>query len=264
MNEEKNLMKIEEKITKEKIIQYLDAFGMSTGLTEQEQSQFIEIAIAYQLNPFKREIYCIPFMTSVKEDDKWVKKKKLSIITGYEVYIKRAERLKVLDGWNVKTFGKIPDLKAVITIHRKDWSHPFEHEVWFREYNLENKIWQNKPVTMIKKVAVAQGFRMAFPDEFGGMPYTNDEMPDNMTKEIEVESQEIPENNIKTNEQIIFEKVNDFIDANNDLKDICEKLSTFGIDKKYIANTIHENKYETEKILSIFTNFIMKKEAEKK
>ena len=29
---------------------------------------------------------------------------------------------------------------------------------------------------MTKKVAMAQAFRLCFPDEFGGMPYTNDEI----------------------------------------------------------------------------------------
>ena len=42
-------------------------------------------------------------------------------------------------------------------------------------------MWASKPYTMIKKVAIAQGFRLAFPDEIGGMPYTADELPDEMT-----------------------------------------------------------------------------------
>ena len=33
---------------------------------------------------------------------------------------------------------------------------------------------------MIKKVAMAQAFRLCFPDELGGMPYTSDEMTEEM------------------------------------------------------------------------------------
>jgi hypothetical protein len=36
--------------------------------------------------------------------------------------------------------------------------------------------WKNKPVTMTKKVAMAQGFRLCFSDELGGMPYTAEEL----------------------------------------------------------------------------------------
>ena len=40
-------------------------------------------------------------------------------------------------------------------------------------------MWGSKPRTMIKKVAIAQGFRLAFPVELGGIPYTADELPGN-------------------------------------------------------------------------------------
>ena len=39
---------------------------------------------------------------------------------------------------------------------------------------------------MLKKVATAQGFRLCFPEEFGGMPYTSDELPDEMVKPKDV------------------------------------------------------------------------------
>jgi len=174
-----------EVITNEKIVGYLNTFGM-TNLTEQETMQFIEIAVAYQLNPFKREIYCVPYVSNVKDENgKWTKERKLSIITGFEVYLKRAERTGKLNGWNVTTAGKIQDetFRAVITIHRTDWTHPLVHEVYFKEYKRDSKIWNEKPVTMIKKVAISSGFRMAFPDEFAGMPYAKEEMPEDMTED---------------------------------------------------------------------------------
>jgi phage recombination protein Bet len=154
-----------------KINKYLDSFGMG-NLTPPEKTQFVEIALAYKLNPFKREIYCVAYNSQ--------QGRKLSIITGYEVYLKRAERLGDLDGWSAVTDEKLT--KAVVTIHRKSWKQPFVHEVFMSEYNQGNNMWRSKPATMLKKVAIAQAFRMAFPDEFGGMPYTADELPDNMTQ----------------------------------------------------------------------------------
>lgn len=169
-------------------------FANETSITERETASFFQIAKAFNLNPFKREIYCVAY----GEGDK----RQLSIITGYEVYIKRAERTGMLDGWKVEFFGRFekqtvkkemngrngPYTKTVeqvvelercfarITIHRKDRSIPFEHEVEFAEYTQNNSMWNAKPVTMLKKVAIGQGFRLAFSDELSGMPYLAEEI----------------------------------------------------------------------------------------
>jgi phage recombination protein Bet len=155
---------------------YLDVVGLGGKLDDSEKRQFFEIAQAFGLNPFKREIYCAKYGEGQYA--------KLSIIVGYETYIKRAERSGALDGWQVVTEGSVKanDLRAVITIHRNDRKFPFVHEVHYSEYVQKtkegkvNKFWDEKPFTMIKKVAIAQGFRMCFSDELGGMPYTSDEV----------------------------------------------------------------------------------------
>ena len=178
-------------ISENEIMDYVKTFTGASALTVGETKQFVNVAKAFNLNPFKREIYAIPYDKSVMRDGKWVKERQLSIITGYEVYLKRAERTDRLDGWEVTTEGEGEAMKAVITIHRKDWKHPFHHEVYFSEVAKKDRdgkpqsMWKTMPKFMLKKVAVAQGFRMAFPDEFGGMPYTADELPDNMTKGAE-------------------------------------------------------------------------------
>jgi phage recombination protein Bet len=148
-------------------------FSSGTKLTEQQKKLFVAIAIRSQLDPFKREIHPIPYK---KEDGSYA----LSIVTGYEVYLKRADASGKLDGWKVWTEGKTQDgtLKACIEIKRKDWSTPLIHEVLFTEYNLGRSLWKTKPITMIKKVAIAQGFRLAFSEELAGMPYTADELPE--------------------------------------------------------------------------------------
>ena len=91
--------------------------------------------------------------------------------------MKRAENSGQLAGWRVWTEGTGADLKSCIEIKRKDWEQPFYHEVFLDEYTQNNSMWKTKPRTMIKKVAIAQGFRLAFPVELGGIPYTADEMP---------------------------------------------------------------------------------------
>lgn len=163
----------QDKVTDAELTLHLENLGLLKDLTAGEKNSYLQIAKAFNLNPFKREIHVSKYNGQ------------MSIITGYEVYIKRAERTWQLDGWNVITTGSVAgnDLKAVITIYRKDRSHPF---IWEAEYNefvqktrdgIVTKFWQ-KATMMIKKVAISQGFRLCFSDELGGMPYTADEMPD--------------------------------------------------------------------------------------
>ena len=143
---------------------YLESMG--NGLKEHHRNQFLEICKAYQLNPFKREVYGIQYGNN------------FNIIVGYEIYLKRAEMSGQLAGWKAWTEGSGSDMKGCVEIKRKDWEEPFYHEAYLDEYDQKNSMWKNKPRTMIKKVAISQAFRMAFPVELGGIPYTADELPE--------------------------------------------------------------------------------------
>jgi phage recombination protein Bet len=170
---------VKEEIEEKTIVEYLDAFGLSNQLSDQEKKQFIQIATSFQLNPFKREIYCVPYG--------YGENRKLSILVGYEVYLKRAERTGLLDGWRAWIDGSGEDGKAVVEIWRKDWSKPFIHEVFWKEAAQKKKdgtltsFWKKQPKFQLKKVAISQAFRMAFPDELGGMAYDAAELPEEMT-----------------------------------------------------------------------------------
>ena len=143
--------------------QYLESFG--NKLSKAHKNQFLNICQSFGLNPFIREIYGVPFGD------------KFNIIVGYEVYLKRAENSGRLAGWRSWTEGEGRGMKGCVEIQRTDWKAPFYHEVYLTEYDQSNSMWKSKPMTMIKKVAIAQGFRLAFPVELGGLPYTSDEMP---------------------------------------------------------------------------------------
>jgi hypothetical protein len=99
------------------------------------------------------------------------------------VYIKRAERTGKLDGWKCWVEGEGMSMKAIIEIYRKDQSHPFQHEAYYSEAvqtkydGNPNRTWSKMPRFMLKKVAIGQGFRLCFPDEMGGMPYEEAEIP---------------------------------------------------------------------------------------
>lgn len=167
-------MKEEKVITEEYIRQYIDTMMEKDLLTEHEKAQFIQTAVVQQLDPFKREIYAIKYNYFSNKTNR--NEIVFNLVTGYEVYLKRANASGVLAGWEVKDIKDGNDIKACITIHRKDWTHPFYHEVWLREYRSNKDIWRDKPITMIKKIAMSQGFRLAFPLELGGLIYTAEEM----------------------------------------------------------------------------------------
>ena len=164
METSKEIVKQDTKaVTQKDVDDYL--FGSGTKLTEAQKTLFYNIAISCQLNPLKREIYAVVYGQN------------FNLITGYEVYLKRAERTGLLDYWRATVRHEDGEWIGVCEIKRKDRSEATVIEAWLDEYEQKNKMWQEKPRTMIRKVAIAQAFRMVFPDELGGLPYTFDEMP---------------------------------------------------------------------------------------
>ena len=167
----------DQKSLKETAIEYLKAYGYDKSLSAEEQTQFVQTAMANDLNPFKREIHIAVYGEGAN--------RKVSIITGYQIYLKRAERTGNLDGWRAWLEGGGQEMKAVVEIFRKDWSHSFTHEVYWEEAVQKKKdgnptqFWAKQPRFQLRKVAIAQGFRLAFPDELGSLPYETAELPDN-------------------------------------------------------------------------------------
>jgi len=163
-------------VQKQTLLDYLAAFGLASQLTQEEKLQFIEVAQAFKLNPFKREIH-----VAVYGEGEY---RRMSIVVGYQVYLDRAERTGQLDGWRAWVEGQGEDMKALVEIHRKDWHSPFVHEVYWKEAVQRKRdgqptsFWSKMPKFQLKKVAISQGFRLAFPSELGGMPYDPAELPD--------------------------------------------------------------------------------------
>jgi phage recombination protein Bet len=149
--------------------------------TPSEITLFLNQCVMFGLNPFKREIYLI----------KYSDKDPATFVVGYEVYLKRAERTGKWAGMETGTEGAVPDMRAWVKVKRQDWKEPLCHEVFYDEYvqqkdewidgkrtgkKVPTRFWAEKPRTMLKKVAIAQALRMAFPDELAGMPQVIEEM----------------------------------------------------------------------------------------
>ena len=194
------------------LLEYMDSMGLTDQLLETEKKQFLAVAQAYGLNPFKRDIYATIYVA------KNGGKRTFTIIVGYEVYLKRAEESGQLDGWKVdfldsQTAG-IP-FSATVTIWRKDRTHSFEWTVYYHEqvqttkdYNtgeLRPTAFWVKAYQQLRKVAISQAFRLYFPEKNGGMPYTREEMPD---YSVEDTTAELVKDQQKVEERTGIEKIN--------------------------------------------------------
>ena len=241
---EKSIMKVTEsaaiELTPKTIKAYINQYA-----TDQEIALFLNQCAMFQLNPFKREIYLIKYSSN----------QPATFVVGYEVYLKRAERT---DKWAGMESGTEDDpktgrtLKAWAKVYRKDWTACLYHEVYLEEYIQKTKegeptrFWKDKPRTMLKKVAISQAFRMAFPDEFAGMPYTAEEMPvdhakipaaevivevDPIRAELEADGETVNETPPQMTSQ--FEKLPDFQKAKKALGErvYYDCLGQFGYEK---------------------------------
>ena len=155
--------------------------------TDQEAFMFMQLCKAQGLNPFLKEAYLVKYGNQAA-----------TIITGKDTFTKRADRLPQYDGFKagviVLSQGKVTHregsffvvgeelLGGWAEVFRKDRGQSFRNEVSLAEYERKKadgslmSNWKTMPATMIRKVALVQSLREAFPDEFGGM-YSPEEMP---------------------------------------------------------------------------------------
>ena len=188
--------------------QYLVS-GDHRAVTDQEVVFFINLCRYRGLNPFLREAYLIKFGDSPA-----------TIIVGKDVFTKRAANHPDCAGWQAGVIVRrgeelieregslVLDDEVLVggwaKVYRNSWKEPLKVAVSLREYERKGKdgkpqrSWAEMPATMIRKVALVQALREAFPDEFGGM-YVAEEMgiepntlPTNVVN-VQEESNELPQ-----------------------------------------------------------------------
>lgn len=173
---------VEITLTPEIIRSYLiKGVGASTATT-QEIVQFMELCRHQRLNPFLKEAYLI----------KPEEGKPATILAGKDAFAKRAQRNERFNGYTAGVIVRVAQHDAPVErvgslvlpnetlvggwakVFRSDWVVPAEITVALNEYKRTTPIWGSKPATMIRKVALVQALREAFP-ELAGM-YAAEEM----------------------------------------------------------------------------------------
>lgn len=156
------------------------------NITMQEVVMFINLCKFSGLNPFLREAYLIKYGNQPA-----------TMVVGKDAIQKRAMRNPRYEGQQagvivLKEDGsienrigmlKLPNEELVggwATVYVKGYQHPVEVTVSFDEYcqkkdGRPSSNWAAKPATMIRKVALVQALREAFPEDLGAM-YSPEEM----------------------------------------------------------------------------------------
>ena len=151
--------------------------------SDQEVAMFINLCQYQGLNPFLREAYLI----------KYSDKAPASTVVGKDAFTRRARQIPECKGYAagvavMDKAGNYVEREGAIVlpgeqlvggwceVYSDSFIQPFKSSAALSEYDQRNSMWNSKPATMIRKVALVQALREAFPDKFQGM-YDADEMP---------------------------------------------------------------------------------------
>lgn len=179
------------------------------NVTDQEVGMFLNLCRFQHLNPFLREAYLIKFGNQPA-----------TIVTGKEAITKRAMRNPAYAGQQAGIVIYHPETgelehRAGALLMRdeqlvggwakvfiKGFQVPIEAVVSYDEYvglkndGSVNGQWAKKPATMIRKVALVQALREAFPEDLGGL-YASEEVGVDINEAamapIEIDQQPEPE-----------------------------------------------------------------------
>ena len=188
-------------VTKSDVDSWLRTFGVTKDLLPNEVEAFTTMATMMNLNPFKKEIHVVAYGNKADPS-----KRTLAIMTGYEVYIERAEATgKLEDWWMEEADPNTPIEKywARVCVKRTDrnkvqnWIVYYAESVQNNSYGKPNANWKKQPRFMTKKTAISQGFRLFFKGALSGLPNTADEMPDYSERNITPDPVAIPKDTAK-------------------------------------------------------------------
>ena len=171
------------------------------AITDQELTMFLSICKFAKLNPFLREVYLIKYGNAPA-----------TMVVGKEVLLKRAMRSPKYEGAQsgviiLSENGELKEREGTFVLDNetlvggwakvnvKGYVAPIYTSVSMKEYSTGQSNWKTKPATMIRKVALAQALREAFPEENAAL-YDASEMDktvlDTAGKEIVLDETPIP------------------------------------------------------------------------
>lgn len=162
--------------------------------SDKEIFSFMAQCQARGLNPLAKDCYMTTFRTANGGTS-------VSVITSKDYFVRTANMQPTFDGMEAGVVVKRKDgeleyregclvggqterlVGGWAAVYDKRRSHPSKAVVSLDEYDQHRSLWKSKPATMIRKVALVQALREAYPEQFGGV-YDGSEMPSHETPEV--------------------------------------------------------------------------------
>lgn len=151
--------------------------------TPKEVELFLRYCQAHRLDPIgTKDAYLIKYGSQPA-----------SMVTGYQVFNRRAKSFpsyrgiksgvvverggEVVHKQGSAVYGQLGEtlIGGWAEVYVDGWQAPVYNEVSLRDYSTGKSNWAKMPGVMVEKIAKANAWRTAYPDEFGGM-YTSEEM----------------------------------------------------------------------------------------
>lgn len=176
------------------------------AVSEQEVVMFINLCKFQKLNPFLNEAYLIKFGSQPSQ-----------IIVSKEAFMKRAESNPNYKGFEagiiVERNGDLVEIEGAVKlekdkliggwckVYRKDREMPIVSKISLDEFGKGQATWKQMPLNMIRKSAIVNALREAFPENLGAM-YTEDDADINK-KDVTPEQQVQQEIKQHANREVI-------------------------------------------------------------
>ena len=202
---------------------------------------------AHNLDPDKREIY---FSKYTNKDGTT----KVSIVTGFQVYIARALASgKMAEMYHVEIEKPSENPDSWIghfSVKRSDIGGLFELPIPIKDFNKHQSTWNLMTEYMSMKTTASIGMRWAFADILGSMPYTVEELTSKAGAEDDYEgkiepSEEEQESKVKVK--------NDFLEKL--MTQLMEIKTIADLEKKYKkTKQSYESSKMKDSILSLFVS----------
>lgn len=167
--------------TSQDVKRYFDPQNL---LTEKQVGQALSLIKGRNLNPLANEVYIVAYKNKSGGTE-------FSLIVSKEAFLKRAAQNPNYEGFEagvvtVDDEGVMHERKGAIMlpgdtlvggwarVYRKNFKVPVEIFVSREEYDKKKSTWNSMPATMIRKTALVNALREAFPEDLGNM-YTEDD-----------------------------------------------------------------------------------------
>lgn len=170
------------------------------NVKDAEIINFMMMAKHNKLDPFLNEAYLVKFNNRAAQ-----------MIVSKEAFMKRAEASEKYEGFEAGVIvvrnGELVEQKGALTlptdelvggwarVYRSDRRVPIESQISLKEFSKGQATWKNMPATMIRKTAIVNALREAFPQALGAM-YTED---DRDVKNIQAEEVQTDQEKTTTN-----------------------------------------------------------------